>query len=365
MRVMPLYLKNPDWYYEDEEGIYRVKNNAPDEVKRSYVDFHKDDDCCPDSKAGIIGLAIGDAMGVPLEFFKREVFVENPVTEMMGNASHNMPKGSWSDDTSLNIALVDSINKNNGEINFKDIGERFVMWMFEGEYTPTGETFGIGRRCLQSISRIKEGKLNPEECGGTGKFDNGNGSLMRILPIAYYCFSKWDYKEDDHEIYDVVKKVSSLTHAHEISIMACYIYVKFAIELFYGKDLKQAYTYIQSLDYKYFSEDCKSNFKRILNNNIYEYNSDEISSLGYVVDTLEATLWTLLTTDNYDSAIIKAINLGNDADTVGACVGGLAGIFYGFDTINDTWKKDLIKYEYLADLCNTFNDVLFYSYICR
>ena len=111
-------------------------------------------------------------------------------------------------------------------------------------------------------------------------------------------------------------------------------------------------------DYSMFSNDCISRYTRILENDIDKYRVDEIKSTGYVVDTLEATLWTLFTTNSFDEAIIKAINLGNDTDTVGACVGGLAEIHYGLDTINETWKKDLIKYEYIKEMCDRFNEVL-------
>ena len=95
---------------------------------------------------------------------------------------------------------------------------------------------------------------------------------------------------------------------------------------------------------------------------IFKYDIDDIKSSGYVVDTLEATLWTLLTTDDFNSAIIKAINLGEDTDTVGACTGGLAGIYYGMqyglDCINENWKRDLLKYDYIEKMCDDFNNIL-------
>lgn len=307
-----------------------------------------------DSKAGIIGLAIGDAMGVPIEFFRREDLLKNPVTTMLGEQSHFVPKGSWSDDTSLNLALIDSIN-NKKDIDLYDIGQNFIEWGENGKYTPTGKMFGIGRTTLKAIARLERGDIKPEECGGNTESENGNGSLMRILPIAYYCYSK---KYEDEDIYNIVKKVSSLTHAHEISIMGCYIYVKFALELLNGNDIKKAYKNIKKLKYQYFSDYCKKIYSRVIDTNIAKLDLNDIKSSGYVVDTLEATIWTLLNTKSFNQAIIGSINLGGDSDTIGACTGGLAGIYYGFDNINSTWKSELVKYDYIIEMCNRFNEVL-------
>ena len=306
-----------------------------------------------DSKNGIIGLAIGDAMGVPIEFYDREQLMANPTTEMTGYGSHNVPKGSWSDDTSMTLCLIDAIN-NSKDINLDDIAGNFVKWFEDGKYTPSGNRFDVGGTCAAAIMNFERG-TKAVESGLGDEMSNGNGSLMRIAPLIYYCYSK---KLDETEIYNIVKNVSSITHRHEISIMGCFIYVLFGIELLKNKSLQEAYEKIKTSNYSMFSIDCISKYNRILEENIRDYDLKEISSSGYVVDTLEATFWTLFTTDSYDLAIIKAINLGSDTDTVGACVGGLAGIYYGLDKINIKWKQELLKYEYIEEMCNTFNDVL-------
>lgn len=306
-----------------------------------------------DSKNGIIGLAIGDAMGVPLEFCMREELMSHPTTEMKGYGSHDVPKGSWSDDTSMTLCLIDAINCSK-DIIPEDIATNFVKWAENEEYTPTGRRFDIGRTCLYAIMNYERGS-KAIESGLDDEMSNGNGSLMRIAPLIYYCNAK---KMNNEEIYNVVKDVSSITHKHEISVMGCFIYVLFGIELLKNKNLKEAYDKIKEANYSMFSENCISRYSKILKSEIDKYKLDEIKSTGYVVDTLEATLWTLLTTDSYDSAVIKAINLGNDTDTVGACVGGLAGIYYGLDTIKTEWKKDLLRYDYIENMCNKFNDIL-------
>lgn len=308
-----------------------------------------------DSKAGVIGLIVGDAMGVPLEFYKREILMQNPTTEMKGYGSHDVPKGSWSDDSSMTLATIDAIIKD-GCINYNTIATNFLEWMKNAKYTPTDRVFDIGRTCLRGIAKFESKQEVAEKCGGTSEMDNGNGSMMRILPLIYYCYSK---NMNEKEIYDIVKNVSSITHGHEISIMGCFIYVMYGIELLNNRNLVQAYKKIKKIKYNtYFSEETINRYERILKKNIDKYSLDEIKSTGFIIDTLEATLWVLLNTNSYNQSIIGAINLGNDTDTVGACVGGLAGIYYEFENINRTWQSDLLKYDYIVDLCNKFNDVL-------
>lgn len=308
-----------------------------------------------DSKAGIIGLVVGDAMGVPVEFCMRKELLQNPITEMLGHGSHDVPKGSWSDDTSMTLATLDAIIESK-DINCVAIASNFLEWFKNAKYTPTDRVFDVGRTCLRAIARFESGQEVAEKCGGTSEMDNGNGSLMRILPLVYYCYAK---NMDNREIYETVKKVSSITHAHEISIMACYIYVKYGMEFLNNKNLVQAYETVKNISYsEYFSEATIVRFDRILKEDISKYPLDKIKSTGFVIDTLEAVFWVLLNTNSYNQAIIGAINLGNDTDTVGACAGGLAGIYYGLENINEKWKNDLLKYDYIVELCNKFNEVL-------
>ena len=151
-------------------------------------------------KDGIIGHAVGDAMGVPVEFCIREKLLINPVTDMIGYGSHQVPEGFWSDDTSMEIALIDSyITK--GKFDYDDIMTKFNNWVNYGEYTPSGEVFDIGRTCLQAIRNYSHGNIKATDCGLTSFNSNGNGSLMRILPVAYYCFYN---KLKQNDIYNIV-----------------------------------------------------------------------------------------------------------------------------------------------------------------
>lgn len=133
---------------------------------------------------GIIGVAVGDALGVPVEFISREELAKSPVIGMKGYGVHNQPIGTWSDDTSLTLALMDSITCKQ-VVDYHDIMDKFSEWLLYGAYTATEEVFDVGSTISRAIMNYGRG-MNPLECGGRSKHENGNGSLMRILPIAYY-----------------------------------------------------------------------------------------------------------------------------------------------------------------------------------
>lgn len=304
-------------------------------------------------KDGFFGHAIGDAMGVPIEFKDREELLKKPVTSMIGYGSHSIPEGTWSDDTSMEIATIDSI-VNKKKIDYQDIMMNFYYWLKDNKYTPHGEVFDAGRTCVQSIVNFSKG-IELLECGQRDIYSNGNGSLMRILPVAYYCHYK---KCREDEIYEIVKNVSSLTHAHEISILGCYIYVNYVMFLLNGKDKLSAYNMVKLVDYSKFSEGALSKYSRILKGNIIHLSVNDIKSGGYVVDTLEASMWVILNANNFKDAIIGAINLGGDTDTVGAVTGGMAGIIFGYDSIPEKWLNKLARKDYLEELFAKFEKML-------
>lgn len=304
---------------------------------------------------GIIGLAIGDALGVPAEFKSREELKKYPITDMIGDGTYNLPVGTWSDDTSMTLATVDSIIST-GTITPNDMANKFLNWFRNAEYTATNETFDIGRTTLQALAKYELKLYDASSCGEDNEYSNGNGSLMRILPVAYYIY----YKDvtDNQEIYNIVKQVSSITHAHEVSILGCYIYVRLALELLNGKDKIEAYNNIKKLDYSMFSSTTIDKYSRILNNNIQNFDEENISSSGYVVSTLEAAMWLFINSNDYNNTILRAVNLGEDTDTVAACTGGLLGIYYGIENIKSSWKQNLKRYDYIVELCDKFDETI-------
>ena len=307
--------------------------------------------------SGIFGMAIADAVGVPAEFKSREELRHKPITDMLGGGAHNQAAGTWSDDTSMALCLAFSLAERGG-IDADDIMKRFCDWHNRGAYSPHGECFDIGMTIAKALVRYENG-TPAQECGGAGVRDNGNGSLMRILPLLYNLIAQYGnsfYKNE--EAMCCIDLISSLTHRHLISLAACGIYLCIAARLLLGDDILDAvqrgidaalgwYTahngYETGLDCWSRIRDVKA-FKTLPEN--------AIRSSGYVVDTLEAALWCLLNTEDYHSCILKAVNLGSDTDTVAAVVGGLAGIHYGLSSIPTAWLAVLQGKAMLNDCCS-------------
>ena len=294
----------------------------------------------------LIGTAVGDALGVPVEFEPRSVLKANPVTDMRDYGTHEQPKGTWSDDTSLMLCLAESMVEG---LDINNLAQKFIAWKNDNLWTPHGWVFDIGIGTRIAIERLENG-MKPELAGGFDEMDNGNGSLMRILPLVLHI------KDLDIETrFDWTKKISSITHAHVRSVMACFYYLEFAKKIIEGKDKFQAYNELQSELTQYF-EQRKINpieihkFHRLLNDDISKVEEDNIKSSGYVIDTLEASIWCILTTNNYKDAVLKSVNLGHDTDTTGAVTGGLAALIYGLDNIPNEWINMLARKDDIINL---------------
>lgn len=304
--------------------------------------------------SSIMGFIIGDAMGVPLEFKKRSDLLRKVTTTMIGYGTHDMPAGTWSDDTSMTLATIQSIIDLK-KIDEEDIMMNFRKWVEKNDFTPHGLLFDIGRTCLHGIKNFSRGNCKAKDAGGKGYMSNGNGSLMRILPIALYIH-KNNIKNPNMLM--LVSHISSMTHAHEISILGCYLYVQYIVNLLNTKDKFKALRHIQKLSLDTFSGEHVEVYKRILKGNLKELSLNEISSSGYVVDTLEAVLWVVLNTTNFKQAIIGAINLGEDSDTIGAITGSIAGILYGKNELPIEWLEKLARKKYLEKMIEDFIYVL-------
>lgn len=303
---------------------------------------------------GLMGLCVGDALGLPFEFSSRKKIKHTPISNMIGYGTHDQPAGTWSDDSSLTFCLGDSLC--NGYY-ISDIADKMKKWYEESYWTPHGEVFDIGRTTLESIKKLIVGR-HPSDTGGKQDNDNGNGSLMRILPLAFYL----QHVEDKEYKYQVIHDVSKITHAHPRSILACSIYVEYALLLLKGFTLQDAFDSMRNNILNFFCEKETYSlelefFKRILTENLMESAEDEINSSGYVIDTLEASFWCLLTTNDYKSAVLKAVNLGNDTDTTAAVTGGLAGLYYGIQQIPVQWINNIAKREMIIELANKMEGI--------
>lgn len=297
---------------------------------------------------GLFGFCVGDVLGVPVEFSTREERDKDPVKEMRAYGTYHQPFGTWSDDTSLTICLVDAINRG---YSVQKIAENFVNFYEKGYFTPYGEVFDLGASTRASIIKICAGE-NPINCGGKKEFENGNGSLMRILPIAF-CGEKLK----GQELIKFIEEVSSLTHAHKRSKLACIVYVEFLIQIIlgYGKEeaLDRTISFIHANCVKAYSDEFR-NFEKILSKKVVNAAKDEIKSSGYVIDTLEAALWAFFHAEGYRDTILKAINLGGDTDTIAAITGGIAGIYYGLNDIPQNWIQSIAKKEELYQMFKQF-----------
>ena len=298
----------------------------------------------------LLGIAIGDALGLPIQFLDREVVAKNPVTTMVGFRQFDVPAGTWSDDSSLSLCLAESLC-NGYDLN--DIANNFIKWMFEGYWTPFNKAFDIGKTTYFAIVNSRSG-TSPHLAGMDRERDNGNGSLMRILPLVPYILNM---KEEDR--FKIIGEVSSLTHRHPRSILACISLCEFAIQYINSQSVEEAYqamqqTILQLLKKEMFIEEDIP-FKRLVGLSYEEFKNIElkdIRSTGYVIDTLESSLWCVFNTTNYKDAVLKAVNLGDDTDTVGAITGGLAGIIYGYDTIPSEWLEVLVRKDGIIELAD-------------
>ena len=326
-----------------------------------------DMDCIKD---GIIGQIVGDALGLPVQFEPRESRDTAPVTKMTGNGAFDLPAGSWSDDSSLILATIDGLSKsleNKREdasslieiIDYEKIMKNFSLWLNDGKFTPYGYAYDIGGATMDGIHRYDRG-TEPILSGGIGERDNGNGSLMRILPIAFfihYLSKKHSFDEDDKMT--AVHNLSSLTHRHRRSQLCCGIYVNIALEFIenYGKecDLEELIANGINKSEEYYSnnDDFKGqlhHFDRVFSLNIQNLPRNEIKSGGYTISSLEASIWCLLNNNSYKDTVLEAVNLGYDTDTTACIVGGLAGIYYGYNDIPKEWIDKLAKLDYIENL---------------
>jgi ADP-ribosylglycohydrolase len=298
--------------------------------------------------ASFLGFAIGDALGVPVEFLSRAKIAQNPVAEMREFGAHHQPKGTWSDDSSLAFCLADSLCKG---YDLQDIAQNFVKWRYQNLWTAHGEVFDVGIATSHAIDKLRRGG-NPLTSGGTDEMDNGNGSLMRILPLIFHTQKLPILKR-----FELVAEVSAITHGHIRSILACFIYTEFALELLAGNEKFIAYQNAQAKvnafleEYPICSETERKLFHKLLlpanltENQplICDFETEEIHSSGYVMHTLEASIWCFLKTNNYKEAVLSAVNLGNDTDTTGCITGGLAGLYYGIENIPADWQNVLAR----------------------
>jgi ADP-ribosylglycohydrolase len=290
-----------------------------------------------------LGLAIGDALGVPVEFMDH-----NDISDMVGNGTHGKPAGTFSDDSSLAFCLAEGLTH---DFDLNDIAQNFIKWLDEGYWTADGDVFDVGGTTSFAIHNLKCG-VNPDKAGGSSEHDNGNGSLMRIAPLLFYI-----YNRPIKERYEIIKNVSSMTHAHVRSINACFYYLEYMLGIYHDSDKYAVYKRLQDeipIFWKSIGieESEIQQFDQLLKYDIASIPQERVYSGGYVMETITASIWCLLNTQSYDEAVIKAVNLGHDTDTTACVTGGIAGLYYGEEGIRKDWIKILARHDDIINLAD-------------
>ncbi|MDD9709241.1 ADP-ribosylglycohydrolase family protein [Seohaeicola sp. SP36] len=270
----------------------------------------------------LLGLAVGDAVGTTLEFKPRDTYPQ--LQDMVGGGPFGLKPGQWTDDTAMALALADSLQQN-PDIDETDLMQRFVDWYQTGTYSCTGQCFDIGITTRQALARWQ--KTGDPFAGATDPMSAGNGSLMRLAPVAIRHF------ETRSVLRDVAARQSRTTHAAPEAVDACVAYAEVLADAIAGAKRSEV---LRSRE-----EAFAGKIKPIMAGSWRGQAREDIRASGYVAHSLEASLWSVARTGDYRGAVLLAANLGEDADTTGAIAGQLAGALYGEAGIPAAWREKL------------------------
>jgi len=286
-------------------------------------------------KGCIYGLAIGDAMGAPVEFMVRGTFSE--VKNYCRGGKFRLEAGEWTDDTAMALCLAQSLLDCQG-FEPHDQMKKYLDWMECGYMSCTGKAIGIGKIVMRSMIRYKRNQQAYTDICHE-KF-SGNGSLMRLAPICVY------YADNLDSAVHFASLSSATTHGSVIARDACRLFAYLVIKLLHGTKKEEIFTYQFKNDLqRYFKDNpLHESLDTIVGGCSNKCEKDIISS-GYVVQSLEAALWSFYHTETFEKALLTAVNLGGDADTIGAITGQLAGACYGINTIPQQWVSRLGNLE--------------------
>ncbi len=270
----------------------------------------------------VVGLAVGDALGTAVEFKVRGSF--SPVTDMRGGGTFHLKPGEWTDDTSMALCLIDSLNAT-AELDPRDLADRFVRWWQSGENSVTGRCFDIGNVTTAALERYRN--TGDPIAGSTDPRSAGNGSLMRLSPIAVRFHTRTTACEQ-------ARIQSAVTHRAPACLDACAWFAALLHRAIFGASKAEVLAPIPTLD-------ATAEIAAIAAGGWRDKTEAQIRSTGYVVDTLEAALWCVDRSDTFRDAVLRAANLGHDADTVAAVTGQLAGALWGLSAIPPHWLAQL------------------------
>ncbi len=297
---------------------------------------------------------IGDALGVPVESSTHQELALSAVKNMLGYGRYDQPEGTWSDDSSMILCSMESLCRG---YDLEDMGKTFCSWLFEGKWTACGYAFDAGLTTVSALENIHS-DMNVHKSGGSTEDDNGNGSLMRMLPAALY----FGHEEIDSFL-ERIHEISAITHAHPRAKIGCGIYALFIRHLLSADDKTAAFKAATDDATRYYNTDSiykneLTHFFRILSRDLLSLEKKDIYSSGYVVHSLEAAIWCFMNHGTTRDILLEAVHLGLDTDTTGTIAGSMAGLYYGLSDIPAGWINSLAQKESIDKLINEFVGIL-------
>jgi len=284
----------------------------------------------------LLGLAVGDALGTTLEFAPRGAF--ELLADMVGGGPFHLRPGQWTDDTSMALCLASSLVEKPA-FDPADQMDRYCRWWKEGYFSCTGSCFDIGGTTAGALSRFL--KTRDPFSGSTDPRSAGNGSLMRLAPVPM-----WFYPDADLASRYAMES-SRTTHGAQECLDACSLFSQLLVHALSGVSKDELlFQSVQSFK-------GVPTISAIARGEYRKKHESEIHASGYVVYTLEAALWSFYQTDSFESAVLKAVNLGEDADTTGAVCGQIAGAYYGKSQIPESWLQKLAMRKEIESLARS------------
>lgn len=281
----------------------------------------------------LVGLAIGDAIGTTMEFKPKGTF--KPLTDMVGGGHFCLKKGYWTDDTSMALCLGHSLADNQG-FNASDQMDRYCNWLDNGYMSSIGVCFDVGITVSSALRRYQ--KTGDPFSGSKAKMSSGNGSIMRLAPIPIL------YRNDTESVVHYGGESSRTTHGSELCIDSCRYLSLVLAHLMSGSEKDKLF----DTGYTPNTEELSA----IMSGAWLDKRYDELTGSGYVIESLESALWCFMKTDSFEACVLKAANLGNDADTTAAVAGQLAGAYYGHSAIRKDWRDALYQHEEISALAD-------------
>lgn len=293
-------------------------------------------------RGALLGLAVGDALGTTLEFKPAGTFT--PIDDILGGGPFHLEPGQWTDDTSMALCLAASLVET-GDFDPADQVERYLRWLREGYMSSTGARFDVGNTVRAALAKYETSR-NPYS-GSTAPDTAGNGSLMRLAPVPLY------FAADPSQAIARSADSSRTTHGAPEAVDACRYFAGLILGAIGGENkvdlLSPGFTPVAGL---WGAEPLSASVAQVAEGSFKSLNPEEIEAGGYVIETLQAALWAFHTTDDFRSGALRAVNLGDDADTTGAVYGQLAGAYYGIESIPSTWREKIAKRQVILDLAD-------------